>query len=103
MGSDFDPKGHSELEVMRFCHAFRMELGDCDVLHADQGVTDRELGYLGHGQRGCPAPFRPGLCDEMDRNRTMSFLCKVLLVKKYSVPPPAPLSASSFCWKGPQQ
>lgn len=50
-GSDFDPKGKSDNEVMRFCHAFMMELfrhigPDTDVPAGDIGVGAREIGYL---------------------------------------------------------
>lgn len=50
-GADFDPKGKSETEVMRFCQAFMCELfrhigPDCDVPAGDIGVGTREIGYL---------------------------------------------------------
>lgn len=50
-GSDFDPKGKSDLEVMRFCQNFMMELQrhigpDIDVPAGDIGVGAREIGYL---------------------------------------------------------
>ncbi len=50
-GADFDPKGKSEAEVMRFCQAFMSELvmyigPDCDVPAGDIGVGAREIGYL---------------------------------------------------------
>ncbi len=50
-GSDFDPKGRSEGEVMRFCQAFMTELyrhiGEyTDVPAGDVGVGGREIGYL---------------------------------------------------------
>ncbi|WP_461533836.1 NADP-specific glutamate dehydrogenase [Sinomicrobium sp.] len=50
-GSDFDPKGKSDNEVMRFCHAFMAELyrhigADTDVPAGDIGVGAREIGYL---------------------------------------------------------
>ena len=50
-GSDFDPKGKSETEVMRFCQAFMTELhrhiGDTiDVPAGDIGVGGREVGYM---------------------------------------------------------
>lgn len=50
-GSDFDPKGKSDLEVMRFCQAFMTELfrhigADTDVPAGDIGVGGREIGYL---------------------------------------------------------
>jgi len=50
-GSDFDPKGKSNTEVMRFCQAFMSELfrhigADTDVPAGDIGVGGREIGYL---------------------------------------------------------
>jgi Glutamate dehydrogenase/leucine dehydrogenase len=50
-GSDFDPKGKSDGEVMRFCQAFMRELfrhigADVDVPAGDIGVGGREIGYL---------------------------------------------------------
>nr|WP_106778797.1 NADP-specific glutamate dehydrogenase [Lysinibacillus timonensis] len=53
-GSDFDPKGKSNSEIMRFCQAFMTELyrhigPDVDVPAGDIGVGAREIGYL-YGQ-----------------------------------------------------
>ncbi|MEE8816074.1 MAG: NADP-specific glutamate dehydrogenase [Lachnospiraceae bacterium] len=53
-GSDFDPKGRSDAEVMRFCQSFMTELvkyigPDEDVPAGDIGVGGREIGYL-YGQ-----------------------------------------------------
>jgi glutamate dehydrogenase (NADP+) len=50
-GSDFDPKGKSDMEVMRFCQAFMAELyrhigPNTDVPAGDIGVGGREIGYL---------------------------------------------------------
>lgn len=50
-GSDFDPKGKSETEVMRFCQSFMTELsrhigGFTDVPAGDIGVGGREIGYM---------------------------------------------------------
>ena len=50
-GSDFDPKGKSDGEVMRFCQSFMTELQrhigqDIDVPAGDIGVGEREIGYL---------------------------------------------------------
>ena len=50
-GSDFDPKGKSDYEVMRFCQSFMTELArhigpDTDVPAGDIGVGGREIGYL---------------------------------------------------------
>ncbi len=58
-GSDFDPKGKSDREVMRFCQAFMTELQrhigeDTDVPAGDIGVGAREIGYLfGQYRRIC--------------------------------------------------
>jgi glutamate dehydrogenase (NADP+) len=50
-GSDFDPKGKSDAEVMRFCQSFMTELSrhigpDTDVPAGDIGVGGREIGYM---------------------------------------------------------
>ena len=50
-GSDFDPKGKSDNEIMRFCQSFMTELyrhigADTDVPAGDIGVGAREIGYL---------------------------------------------------------
>lgn len=50
-GSDFDPKGRSDNEIMRFCQSFMTELSghigaDVDVPAGDIGVGGREIGYL---------------------------------------------------------
>ena len=50
-GSDFDPRGKSDMEVMRFCQSFMTELSkhigaDTDVPAGDIGVGAREVGYL---------------------------------------------------------
>ena len=50
-GSDFDPKGKSDNEIMRFCQSFMNELyrhigQDIDVPAGDIGVGEREIGYL---------------------------------------------------------
>ncbi len=60
-GSDFDPRGRSDAEIMRFCQAFMTELyrhigPEVDVPAGDIGVGGREIGYL-YGQykriKGC--------------------------------------------------
>lgn len=50
-GSDFDPKGKSQAEIMRFCQAFMAELykyigPDTDIPAGDIGVGGREIGYM---------------------------------------------------------
>ena len=53
-GSDFDPKGKSDMEIMRFCQSFMTELAkhigaDTDVPAGDIGVGAREIGFM-YGQ-----------------------------------------------------
>lgn len=53
-GSDFDPKGKSDGEIMRFCQSYMLELaryvaGDIDVPAGDIGVGPKEIGYM-YGQ-----------------------------------------------------
>ncbi|MCR4845138.1 MAG: NADP-specific glutamate dehydrogenase [Eubacterium sp.] len=53
-GSDFDPKGKSDMEIMRFCQSFMTELAkhigaDTDVPAGDIGVGGREIGFM-YGQ-----------------------------------------------------
>ena len=56
-GADFDPRGKSDGEIMRFCQSFMMELyrhigPDMDVPAGDMGVGAREIGYMyGHYRR----------------------------------------------------
>ncbi|SFV50703.1 NADP-specific glutamate dehydrogenase [hydrothermal vent metagenome] len=50
-GSDFDPKGKSDKEIMKFCQAFMTSFynsvgSDVDILGGDIGVGEREVGYL---------------------------------------------------------
>ena len=50
-GSDFDPKGKTDMEVMRFCQSFMLELSrhigpDTDIPAGDIGVGAREIGFL---------------------------------------------------------
>lgn len=50
-GSDFNPKGKSNTEIMRFCHSFMLELHkiigpDTDIPAGDIGVGAKEIGYL---------------------------------------------------------
>ncbi len=50
-GSDFDPKGKSDAEVMRFCQSFMLELSrhvgaDTDIPAGDIGVGSREIGFM---------------------------------------------------------
>jgi glutamate dehydrogenase (NADP+) len=65
-GSDFDPKGKSDSEVMRFCQAFMNELyrhigPDTDVPAGDIGVGQREIGYLFGQYRKLVNRFEPGV------------------------------------------
>lgn len=64
-GSDFDPKGKSDTEIMRFCQSFMTELQkhigpDTDVPAGDMGVGGREIGYL-YGQYKRLNSYTPGV------------------------------------------
>lgn len=65
-GSDFDPRGKSDAEVMRFCQAFMTELyrhigPDVDVPAGDIGVGGREVGYLYGQYRRIRGAFENGV------------------------------------------
>lgn len=65
-GADFDPKGKSDSEVMRFCQSFMMELWrhigqDCDVPAGDIGVGGREIGYMYGMYRKLRNEFQAGV------------------------------------------
>ncbi|MTI48673.1 NADP-specific glutamate dehydrogenase [Sporosalibacterium faouarense] len=65
-GSDFDPKGKSDAEVMRFCQSFMTELyrhigPDVDVPAGDIGVGGREIGYLYGQYRRIRGAFENGV------------------------------------------
>ena len=65
-GSDFDPRGKSDGEVMRFCQAFMSELyrhigPDIDVPAGDIGVGGREIGYLYGQYRRVKGAFENGV------------------------------------------
>lgn len=65
-GSDFDPKGKSDREVMAFCQSFMSELyrhinHDRDVPAGDIGVGAREIGYLFGQYRKLTAQFEGGV------------------------------------------
>ena len=65
-GSDFDPAGKSDAEVMRFCQAFMTELSkyigpDVDVPAGDIGVGGREIGYLYGQYRRITSSFNSGV------------------------------------------
>lgn len=65
-GSDFDPKGKSDDEVMRFCQSFMTELyrhigPDVDVPAGDIGVGAREIGYLYGQYRRIKGAFENGV------------------------------------------
>jgi glutamate dehydrogenase (NADP+) len=108
-GSDFDPKGKSDSEVMRFCQSFMTELArhigsDTDVPAGDIGVGGREIGYLfgqykrlrneftgvltGKGLNWGGSLIRPEatgygcvyFAEEMLKTRNQSFAGKVCLV-----------------------
>ena len=65
-GSDFNPKGRTDAEVMRFCQSFMMELWrhigqDCDVPAGDIGVGGREIGYMYGMYRKLRNEFQAGV------------------------------------------
>ncbi len=65
-GSDFDPNGKSDAEIMRFCQAFMSELyrhigPDIDVPAGDIGVGAREIGYLYGQYRRLKGAFENGV------------------------------------------
>lgn len=65
-GSDFDPKGKSTNEIMRFCQAFMTELyrhigQDTDVPAGDIGVGGREVGYLFGQYKRIRGVYEPGV------------------------------------------
>ena len=65
-GSDFDPRGKSDAEIMRFCQAFMTELykyigPDMDVPAGDIGVGGREIGYLFGQYKRIKSSFENGV------------------------------------------
>lgn len=65
-GSDFDPKGKSDGEVMRFCQSFMSELAhhigaDTDIPAGDIGVGGREIGFLFGQFKRLKKVFEPGV------------------------------------------
>lgn len=65
-GSDFDPRGKSDAEIMRFCQSFMTELyryigPDIDVPAGDIGVGGREIGYLFGQYRRIRGTFENGV------------------------------------------
>ncbi|WP_243292176.1 NADP-specific glutamate dehydrogenase [Bacillus sp. FJAT-47783] len=65
-GADFDPKGKSDREIMRFCQSFMTELSkyigpDMDVPAGDIGVGQREIGYLFGQYKKMRSGFEPGV------------------------------------------
>ena len=65
-GSDFDPRGKSDMEILRFCQAFMTELyrhigPDVDVPAGDIGVGAREIGYLYGQYRRIRGAFENGV------------------------------------------
>lgn len=65
-GSNFDPKGKSDSEIMRFCQAFMTELyrhigPDVDVPAGDIGVGAREIGYFWGQYKRLQGAYQPGV------------------------------------------
>ena len=72
-GSDFDPHGKSDAEIMRFCQAFMTELyrhigPDSDVPAGDIGVGGREIGYLFGQYRRLRGAYENGVLTGKDLN-----------------------------------
>lgn len=72
-GSDFDPHGKSDAEIMRFCQAFMTELyrhigPDSDVPAGDIGVGGREIGYLFGQYRRLKGAYENGVLTGKDLN-----------------------------------
>lgn len=72
-GSDFDPHGKSDAEIMRFCQAFMTELyrhigPDTDVPAGDIGVGGREIGYLFGQYRRLRGAYENGVLTGKDLN-----------------------------------
>ena len=72
-GSDFDPHGKSDAEIMRFCQAFMTELyrhigQDTDVPAGDIGVGGREIGYLFGQYRRLRGAYENGVLTGKDLN-----------------------------------
>ena len=70
-GSDFDPKGKSDSEIMRFCQSFMTELyrhigQDVDVPAGDIGVGGREIGYLFGQYKRIRAAYEGGVLTGKD-------------------------------------
>ncbi|MDL2234918.1 NADP-specific glutamate dehydrogenase [Christensenellaceae bacterium OttesenSCG-928-L17] len=65
-GSDFDPRGRSDGEIMRFCQAYMTELyrhigPDIDVPAGDIGVSGKEIGYLYGQYKRIRGAYEPGV------------------------------------------
>lgn len=78
-GSDFDPRGKSDAEIMRFCQAFMTELyrhigPDVDVPAGDIGVGAREIGYLYGQYRRIRGAFENGVLTGKGRSYGGSIL-----------------------------
>ena len=72
-GSDFDPAGKSDAEIMRFCQSFMQALyrfigPDTDVPAGDMGVGSREIGYLFGEWRRLKGTFENGVLTGKDRS-----------------------------------
>ena len=67
-GSDFDPKGKSDMEIMRFCQSFMTEL--CRHIGADTDVPAGDIGTGGRGQR-CYLRNRKGAADGRQRGHLL--------------------------------
>ena len=82
-GSDFDPKGKSNGEVMRFCQAFVSELfrhvgADTDVPAGDIGVGGREIGFLTGMMRKILPKNSPVVCLQADTPEALDTVAETL-------------------------
>jgi glutamate dehydrogenase (NADP+) len=87
-GSDFDPKGKSPGEVMRFCQAFASELyrhvgADTDVPAGDIGVGGREVGFMA------------GMMKKLSNNRGLRVHRQGPVLRRLADPPEPPATAPS--------
>ena len=78
-GSDFDPSGKSDGEIMRFCQSFMSELyrhigPNVDVPAGDIGVGAREIGYLFGQYKKLRGAFENGVLTGKDRNLRRPYL-----------------------------
>ncbi|CAN1837004.1 NADP-specific glutamate dehydrogenase [Linum perenne] len=86
-GSDFDPKGKSDNEVMRFCQSFMNEIyrylgPEKDLPSEEMGVGTREMGYLFGQYRRLAGHFQVDSCREVFQGQEYSGLALVFELKQ---------------------